>query len=1462
MTRFATGLTTGLTTGLAAATLLPLVAIGSAHAQTRSVFPDDSIAARDALVRVGELHAAGNTGEAVRVLQNVLDVDPERLLPRQDDPDVLRTVRDAVHELLRSTPPLLERYMADEGPVAASLLAANELVRLERSMLFTPSGFEAALRLAQQELEQARFESARLMLEQLDEHPLRKEKLAADAASVAWVLEGYLPSVRPMAQRWATTAGVTNGPVPDRTVPPTAGRIGRSPLERVPVPRGDESIINPLQSAGFEPETSTPRSDLMGDMIDPRVSGDAGAWVFPTIEGGRVFATDGLRLCAWDASTLTPLWVQSPTGKSLTEVLGSDDSFRMGLATGRGTVEDPTSVSIAQGVAVFTGGIAFNGTRLGDNRLHAVNAATGELLWSTDIGLIESRRLGGRENNSTIAIRGNVIIEGDTVVAAVRRAGQLRRITSLYLVGIDLHTGSVKWTRLVGGYGTNPWGRTTARPEGIVADRGVVYRADDMGVIGAYEIATGRPRWVRLLPTRASLDYMLRNDQEAPSHAMHVPVVRDDSLFLIEPELVNAAGRVIELSKADGLLRNSRDGSALANPQYLIAAGDYMGAVSAGRIAFVKFASLRDGTVQLSDSYASPNVAGRAVVAADGSVLLPLADAIARIDPADPAAAVRRPVSMSGNVIVADREEGGGEHLLVADDGGLHTYLDWKRAQALLERRIKASPKDTAPILTYVDLAGRVGRAEMVAPLCDTALALIDSNPDAAAASAARGRLFGLLEQTVSHSRREWTALGDTPGDEPRSTFSRPPVRDPAVLDELIARMERASESPAQTCTALFEKAWLRGVQNRYPEAVEAYQAVLLDSSLGDVMLTPEPSSLDPAKPLEDIPAGAERAELTAKDRLLSLLRSQGPTIYAAFDAECAREAAGLPGESTAAEYERLARRYPAAADTASLWARAGRWHLGAGNRAAARKALGSGVAAAELSASIGRPNQGEVLGSLAGQLVAISTGSNEAEPVYRLLMRLARDYPSARFDTSVTFSATAATSSPQELAAGIAATLALRTKLPNVGERCDGATQVLGAWEPLDPISKHLPGTSGDGLIMYHRGMGHVGYWAVDALDGQLHLIWSRRFETRPTVVRVTPQATWFFWPTTAGGVLESVANAGGRMQVGSSLWKTQDTGLLFPPMMPDESTDRFTTPTDGQVRPDDVMVVCDVDHIAVIQRRGGAACIEGATGKVIWNKMLDIGRVFEAELAGPFLLAAGTYLNNGEGRYMPLVVTHRREDGAQGPRLTAAQLGDHPRWLRGLENGQVLVGAAAGLLKFDPSTGAIAWSIPGEPARSSLGAWMVGDKAFVLTNESQLWRLDTTTGTFDPAPTRTRERLHFPMAARVNGDRLVISSSKGLAIVNGEGVLLGTDGLDGVPSVEAPEVGDQVAYAVESDPFGSDERDPSLRIFCFEQPSARLLSIQRVRVGSSPGGLTLIDGKLIIPCGALTLVIDAPAP
>ncbi len=1437
--------------------LAAMVLATQARGQGRSVYPDDSPAATDALVRVRELHEAGNAGEAVRVLQDVLDSDAERLVARGDDPDVLRTIRDAARDLLLADASLLARYVAEIQPAAATLLEAGEAGRVERTMLLTPAGFEAVLRLAQRELEAARFESSRMMLEQLATHPSRRGDEGRRAARLAWLLSSYLPSASPLAEAWAKETGWSPAASPPaRTTPPRAMIRGRDPVQGGPEPRSAGSGLNPLQSASFEPESMEDRAGLDQELNLTRHT--RSSWIFPTVEGDRVYATDGMRLWARDAFTLAPLWMNSPTGRSLTEMFNTDEPMQIGIVGARSGIEDPATVTAAQGLVIFAGGVAFNGGRAGDLRVHAVDAATGVTRWSTDLATVERTRLGGREANSTIAARGNIVVDGDTVVVAVRLAGQLRRITSLHLVGIDLHTGEVKWTRLLGGYGTNPWGRTASRPEGLAVSRGVVYRCDDMGILAAVEAATGRPRWVRLLPTRSSFDFSMRMEEEPAPHAMHVPLVRGEGVFIVEPRLPNSAGRVIEVDRDRGTVVQSRQAGALAEPEYLIAAGSRLAAVGRSRIAFVPFEELGSGTVQLSDSFASTDVTGRVVAAGDNAVLLPMNGSVVRVNAADPRSSLRRPLAVSGNLVVTPHEADSGEHLLVADEQGLHTYLDWSTAQRLLERRIKESPGDAGFVLTYIDLASRVGRAEMVPALADGALAIIDATPEGG--EAWRSRLHALLGDITARSREAF-AKGTSP-EEPgtrAAAFSRPPIRDLALLDEVIERLTRSASEPSQVATAAFERAWLRTVQRRHADAVEALQSIILNEAVSQVsVLADDQTAGVEAGPWPATPSPRAAGEL-AQTRLLALLRAHGPTPYAAFDAECTREAATLQADADAATCERLARRYPAATDAPRLWARAAELSMKAGDQPGARRALGFAVAAAERSAWIGRTGQGPLIGSLAGRLMGVLQHQGDHEPAYRLLTRLAADHPEAAFDAPVSLGEAGPSRTPADLATRLESVMGRRTSLPQVGKTCQSPPQVIGPWEPLPTLSRRAPGASHGGIVMYDDQRSAIALWAVDVLDGRLRQVWTRKFESRPTVLRLTPQATWLFWPTPGGGLLEAVRNSGGASEVGSVLWRTQDTATLLGPATADDG-ERFNTPTDGQVRPDDLLALCDDARIVVIQRRGGAACFDGRTGTLAWARRTDVDRVFEAELCGETLVVAGTRLSKAEGRHVALLVACSLRDGSEASRLGVNELGDHPRWVRSAGGNAAIVGAASGVLRFETTTGRVGWAAAGEPARSSVGAWIVGDACMMLTGDSQLWSLSTADGTASRTPVDTRGRLSFPMSARVNGRTLVITSPKGVAVIDDTGRLVGIDGLDGVPSIETPEPGAASIWAVESDPLASDEHEPSLRLFCFEHPTGRLLGVQRLRVGERPSGLWLIDDAIIMPCGATTLVMPAP--
>jgi outer membrane protein assembly factor BamB len=1546
-----------------------------AFAQTRGVYPDDSVTARDALVRVAELHAAGNRSEAVRVLQETLDTDAERLLPvlqgssqaapDESNPnfDVFVPVRYRTAAMLLATPDLLEAYIQQVGPRAAQMLADGEMAQVERAMALTPAGYEANLRLAQLELEAARFESARLMLVQLENHPLRiiRQRAqasatdvvtpgpgAAEAATLARAIASYIPrdSVVAWATRWTEQAASVSGPLPQRVFPPVAAAKSRTPLDVGPAWRpGKSPAAMPLQSVLLDPNsTGAVFEDESGPL---NLSGRVGSWIFPTVYGGLLYATDGMRISAWDASTLTPIWSAQPGTRTFVQLYRGDELLQFGMGGGdRGGIEDTASIAAGNGVVVMAGGIAYNGGRVGDDRIYAYNANDGSPLWSVDPSQFEARTsIGGRENQNSASVRGNIVIDGDTAVVAVKRSGQVRRLSSLYLVGIDLHSGVIRWTRLIGSHGTNPWSRSSTRPESLTLHAGVVYRTDDMGVTGAVEAATGRPLWVRLSPTRTNFDFGSRQDEAPAAYAAHKPLVVDKTLYYIEPPLQGTAGRIIGVDLYTGELRESRDGAAFASPLYLLRAGDYIAGVGEGRVGIVKADAFAQGTVNLSESFATSRIVGRVTACADGTLLLPLREATLVMDPADPRSAERRAVSLNGNTLLvevptAPTREGSGTmppasaassaggtgtfttHLITADNQGLHTYLEWSVAKRLLDERIAAAPRDVSPILTLLDLSTRSDRASDGPALADRALKVINSAPATREAKAARTRLFDLLKETVVASRRAYApfvaagglpttparlplpsdpqvppspTLGPGPdqgnestetaasGQKPVDIFARPPVTDLALLDEYIDRLERAADAPAQSVEALLEKAWLRAAQRRYADAVEAYQGLLIDPTIERELVT-----VDAVFSTGDAgtPSASQRAGDIAKAKLLELMLQQGPAIYAAFDAEATQVSAQLPLKVTPEAnpqagapgtdprlYETIAKRYPVASIAPELWRAAGQLWIAKGELDRGKRSFGQGLAAAEFSAQIGRPDQVPLIAALAGELVAASSSPNDREPIFRLLTRLASDYPAAMLITQ------SGSSTAADLAKTLLPELTSRVAHARTGawagvESTDALAvavapaQALSAWAPMNVIARRIPGTSYGSLMMANEGLTRVGLWGTDAIDGQLRLLWSRKFETRPSIIRHSAEQTVLFWPTPGGGYLEAIRNFGARREIGATIWKTADLSIAVPrPGVPGASPDRFATPTDGQVRGDDVVALADERNIIIVQRSGTLVCYDVATGEQRWAKASSVGRVFEAEVSGGYVVIAGTYLNRSEGKFDALVVSHNVNTGEPGGTLTRTDLGDHPRWLRAGPSGDVIIACELGLLRFDPATSATAWkTVDSSVVGASLGAWINGDRGVILRNGPALYSFNISTGEIEKSPVLTDERVSFPLSGGVYAGSLIFTSRRGMVAIDRAGQWVGADAISGTVDLEQPAVAEDVVYMIESQGIssiraGAPELDDTLRLYCFSHPSGKLLSVQHVRMYDAPESIVLIDGKVIITTSSITLVVDAPA-
>lgn len=1421
------------TSAIAAATIWVLVAAAGLRAQMANpVYPDDSPSARDTLSRVGEFVRSGNEPEAVRELQRLLEEQPHRVVQAAEDADLFVSVREMVHRTLLGTPELLARYREAEEPAARRELEAGRHGAVEESRLLTRAGLEAALRVAQEHLEAGRFEASRLTLEQLETHPDRRGRGGADAARAAAMLARYLPrpEVAELARRWAAEAGVE--------------APGMDPAERpaaLSVRLADVGTPAPVLEAGSlprEPLWTSPvlvEEDAGADpLIERTAQGrDVGAaWMLPTVVGDTVYVNDGTWVSARDRFTLRPRWAVRPGEDGAADEPWGARGRALTSAMER-QVEDTNTVSPAAAgrVLVATTGIAYNESRDGDPRTHALDA-DGRVLWSVDVAMLDPQLEGG-------SVRGPALIdplEGETVVLSVRKSSQARRVVGVALVGLDLRTGSLRWVRPVASAGAMPLRSEVRVANAGLLHRGVVYVTDQVGVIAAVEAETGRPVWVRRRPVSTQAGPAM---ELGSAWQWSVPLADGETIVTLSPDRLD----VLQLDARTGAITARRAAGVLGDPAYLVRAGEFIAAVGLSRIGFVPAAELASGTLRLSPAFGPPGIRGRVAVAA-GRVLVPLADEIAVLDPAEPKnVAGRIELERTGNILALE------DQVVIGSGGDLHSFLSWEIAQRLLQERMDQNPADPSPAVIYGELAYRSGHPELIAGAADRALAAIERNPASPVNRAERARLFESLRAMAEASQE---AVAEPAHDVPALPL--------AVLGDVVHRLGLAAEGHDQRVTHLMALGRLHEMQGRPGLAAESYQRVLGTPELAGAVWRG--------------PGASVRAELEAARRVRQLVVGHGPRVYAAFDAEAADRAARLGAGASADALESLAKLYPGAAIGPELWTRAAELHERAGRTHAAITALREALLVAETSYAAGREQDagGAALGAIAGRLVRLLESQDQLFAATQLLRRMSREYPAVALTDR---------GAPLD-AAGMGEDLVRRLssleRFPRIGPAIRPEAQVLPGWSIMAPLGREGSARAGEHIVMLSARESRIGLWGVGGAGratgvqtGGLEMLWSREYEGRPPVLlRLDPEAVYLFWPSVRGGSIERIDAVGGTTR-----WRTEPFTELF---RNDPETQerinaaivrgdhRIDTPLDGPVRLTDLLVAIDEQVVALVERSGRAAAFDPATGALLWTLTGPVTQVHDVD-AGAGVVAiggnAGPVRQRGLAEASPAVVVYDARTGEARHRME--DLSGGVRWLRlsdGPSRGLLVAGLESEATALDLESGAPAWTLTGGPAFGSMDAWVIADRLYLLDANRTIWAVPLATGRAGDAPLDTYEHLETPGAIEATGlgEHVAFSTPSGVVVFDAQGGLVGMDGLGAAGGLLPPVAAESMFVALEAAPEDENASRPVYGLHLLESPGGRLVGTHRVVLWEPPRRVAVLDGRILITAGEVTVVLSAP--
>jgi len=822
------------------------------------VFTDDSPQAAQWFDRASEQIRTGNTAEALRLYQRLLDQFPYRLLRTDDRPGSFTSVRLSVQNALIGQPDLLTAYVEGNEPAARRLLQEGRAEDVFVSRFLTPSGLSAALDLAESMLVRARFDFAIDILDQCQHHPFLEGSAHGRWATLSVMTGVYggreslvdraIESLRgsPDGPRLSalakSLASTFTAPQPWRAVGPaesldgaTLRQMGKSPTWRY------EMETLPAESAGV-------RRPGWPDDRDPRAVEETVRLlsVMPVVTSDFVYIHNGVTLTALDRFDGRQRW---SADYRIASSSPNNGRFGGGMFDSISIQNDPKVAALDQDrvVAIVTRPVNDPDLR---TMVVCHDAGSGRRLWATAPSAIHTELSGA-------SFVGIPVVHNGLVLLTVRK--QTLRLVSDYLVAIELATGRHVWhqhlasSAIFGYYAMLP---STAP---LVQD-GMLFLSTPLGAMAAIDARTGLVRWLNVLEPFGA---RMRGNLTAPS-AYDTMLITPTGLVGFTP----SRHGVIVLDPQTGEQRSFHASSLWGDPLYLVQTDDAILAVGTTitRLPLDELDSpVPDWAPLRSDEF----INGR-VTSGPGKVFIPTNQRLRLLDNAGGEMEAAEINKLAVPVVV------GGEVLLASIDR-IESFIPYAVGEPHLRARLEANPHDPNPAISLARLAFQHRKLDALMSSIDRALDIINADPLSEINTTAQQRLFSGLLDMAPHSELP---------DE--------------LSSAIYYRLELLAASPQQRLAYLLSHASSLALAGQAAAAIDSYQTILTTPAL-----TGEPwSESGSTRPAEDV----------ARLRLSQLVVAGQRDLYRSYEDTAQREFDQAKSQGIPETLLEVARRYPLAA--------------------------------------------------------------------------------------------------------------------------------------------------------------------------------------------------------------------------------------------------------------------------------------------------------------------------------------------------------------------------------------------------------------------------------------------------------------------------------------------------------------------------------------------------------------------